>query len=194
MGRKFQFSAMVILLCCGGCADLYTTTSIRINANSLAQQVQAYSQQQQARVTKLNTDYTNTYNRLIKELVSLESDQLSQDFQLDALRMTDQIVSDPNSALLRSRFRDSIQTTVINELTQIGQVDQAIANARNAYSDAYTQASLDFSKLKSVESSLSTLAESEDESKNIQTLVTKIYNAYQAVQKEEKQAPHLANK
>jgi hypothetical protein len=178
-------------LACCGCADLYTTQTVRADANIQAQQVQAYAQQQQARITKLNTDYTNTYNRLTKQLVDLETQQLTQDFTLDAVRSADKLIFDPN-ALLQGQFRDATQTTISNELADINNVDTAIANARNAYADAYSQVSLDISKLKTVQSNLATLAEDEKESRDIEALVTKIYKAYQAVQKQEKQAAQPA--
>jgi hypothetical protein len=185
--QVFMLFCSLPFLCVGGCADLYTTDSVRTDANNLATQVAAYNQQQKERISKINADYQATYDRLYDTLVQLESDEQYQSYTLDAMRFSDLLVSDPD-VTLPGRFRDTVQNAVKVQRAKIDEVDAKLAAARNAYADSYTEVSLNLAKLKSVQTRLESLAQTEDEARNIRQLIEKIYNAYQVIKKREKEA------
>ena len=173
----------LLLLFVTGC---YTTPAIRQRAQDLAVQMSTYRDDQSARVEKINAEYHQTFAQLIDKLTEIQGAQLDLDREVEAQRIADHIISDVN-ATLRQTFRDAFGTAVNAQREEIAQADLAIAAARDAYSQAYTDAKLKLDDLDRVIGNLRILAAAEDRQQTALDFIESVASAYDKIREEAQQ-------
>ena len=136
----------------------YTTSSSRNQAKGLVTQITQYRDEQANRIERLNTEYSDEFNKLMETLEDLTQVELQQGRDADAQTISDNLIADGNSSL-RGRFRASFSKTIGDQRQRIADADIAIATVRDNYTKNYTEAKLELNKLKSVLDNLRTMSE-----------------------------------
>src|SRR5262245_5050892 len=159
-------------------AGCTTTATSRANAARLSRQLAAYRAEQERRITTLNRQYQQTYSRLIDDMLALESQKVSQEFELDAMAISEKLVSDWQTQTQPRQFRDTFQKSVEEHFARRAKADEAMAAARAAYANAYKDVIVELKGLDEAKANLDSLALTPSEEKEISDFLRALYTAY----------------
>ena len=159
-------------------AGCTTTGTSRANAARLSKQLTAYRAEQEKRITTLNRQYQQTYSRLIDDMLALESQKVSQEFELDAMAISEKLVSDWQTQTQPRQFRDVFQKSVDEHFARRGKAEEAMAAARATYASAYKDALIELKALDEARANLDSLASTPNEQKEISDFLRALYSAY----------------
>jgi len=170
-----------------------TNDARRAQAASLGERVAEHRQAQAARVDALNADYARTFARLVSELSQLNVDQLDSVVDLEAWRLSDDLVSDWGRGSLRARLRDAIAATLTRNRQIVALGEEAVAAAREAYAKSYAAAELEVKRLQQVESRLKLLSREDDDAAVAVDFVFTVARIYNEVREKAEQPDSGSN-
>ena len=142
-------------------AGCRTNEARQTQAALLADRVAAHRQAQQAAADRVTADYAAASSRLFRQHARLNVDALKTSFDLEVGRAVDRLVENWKSGTLPARLSDAASGTLSRNRDVIRQGDEALAQAREAYGEAYVAAELELSRLERAEARLRQLS-SED--------------------------------
>jgi DNA repair exonuclease SbcCD ATPase subunit len=170
----------------GGCVQT-STPAIRAAARHLSDDVDAYRQQQQARLDRLNAEYRAGFDRLMDAAEVLYRAQAHQQFEQTTQSRADGLVTDWPKATLPNNLRAAFSEDITAQRKAINDAEAAIEAARNNYADAWRDVSLDLAQLKSVKAKLDTLAQPEDQARVTADFVVTVAQVYQKLRDADQQ-------
>jgi hypothetical protein len=180
--KMIQIVSLSLLLLTG----CQTTPEMRQRAADLTTQLSAYRDSQADRVEKINNDYHQAFSQLIGQLTDIKTAQLDLDRDIQSQRIADHIIADINNTL-RQTFRDAFGEAVSSQRTEIAQADLAIAAARDAYAQSYTDAKLKMDDLDKVISNLRVLSAAEDQQQSALSFIETLVKVHQKIMDDAKQ-------
>ncbi len=176
--RTLRFTIWLLVLACGACT---TTKDSRQSAQQLQALVKQYRLAQEQQIDQINKQYQETFQKLIREEQKIENLTTLQQFDLDALQISDQLIWNWEQATQPRQFRDVFAASLQQQLARMADAESVIATARQNYANAYQNITVNLSRLKEVEAGLQTLATSPSNTKETLDLLKKLYAAYQKV-------------
>jgi capsule polysaccharide export protein KpsE/RkpR len=172
--------ATALCACVTGC---YSSTEARKQAKELADQIATYREDQKQRITRINDEYRDDFTRLMDSLSDLAKVELQQDRNVDAQRIADDILGDHDNFTRRGEFRQAFADAVRGQRERIAQADLAVAQAKNAYLQAYREAALELAHIDRTEARLRELAGDEDRRQTFEDFVRTVVKIHEDIKK-----------
>lgn len=190
LGRGAWLLPLALLPAIAGC---HTTKTARDDAARLAADLQAYRDEQAARVRRINREYHDAFAALMDALDQLSDAQTRQARDGDAQQIADALIAD-GGATLRGRFRDAFAAAVAEQRRRIREADLAVAAVKEDYEKSYADARLEMAKLDKAIANLRALSEEDvDEVREAGRLIRIIVDAYKEAARKPAETETAAN-
>lgn len=183
MKRAFWLMAIVVVCLGAGCT---ASTEIRQQAFDLDQRIQTFRTAEMARIEKLNQDYRDAYDVLVRRLEDAGDHQLAFDRDRDAQGAADMMMVDVEEATLPGRFTDRLRATVQRQRGVLLAMDKEIQAARDQYAKSYKELKLAVNKLDELRSKLKVLYAEDNTQDTISLVLNSVRAAYDGIKEAEK--------
>jgi hypothetical protein len=146
------------MLASSGCQTA-KTVEMQQRALALKPELETFTASLQAQLKKQDQDYRDTYGRLMLELQTFSSEEVTDLFDLDGQKAADELLADWKTQTLPRAFRDRFAAMMQAHLNRIMDANAALESARTNYASAYKQIKLKLANLKKVDADLTLLGQ-----------------------------------
>lgn len=173
-------------------AGCYSTSGIQKLATTMASEIGALQSQQSQRIEAMNAQYDDTFASLMEQLRQEFNIQLSQEMELDSRSLSDNLMSNWQTATLPGNFSQALINNVNIEFQRIQAADQTVADARSQYTKAYQSSKVTLQLLDKAKSDLVTLSQPGN-MQDATNVAVEIAQAINTARQQQQTTPNSAN-
>lgn len=175
---RSQLVCAVLLATLSGCT---TTEHSRELAADLSAKVEDYRKDRKSAIDAMNAAYRTTYARLLANHRALSLDLLRLERDADARQMADSLLLNWKKGTTFSNLVLDLSRARARQLQRMDEESAAIAAARSAYAESYSDLKLELKKLQKAKERLDNLSQPEDEQRRTLQFLVQVAHAYNEV-------------
>lgn len=163
-----------------GCAFVSSTTQdSRTSARETQRLVAQYRSEQQKRLDAINHDYQQASGKVFTEMTRLVNTELYQDFDHEALSLSEKYISSWEVATQPGRVADDLLQTIQADYLKLRKSETNLNQIRVNYARQYENAAAQLNLLQQIEANLAAVSKTKSEWKDLQQTLQIFYDAYQ---------------